>query len=271
MGLRAASLQRFFEANGPVVSVTVTEAKGSTPRETGAWMAVSESSFFGTIGGGQLEMMAINAARQLIETGNASDEMNVPLGPEIGQCCGGRVVLALDRLDEEAIGALSGQVQDEDRRQPQVYVFGAGHVGKALTQSLSPLPLRTILVETRQAELDATSAEVEKQLSAMPESLIAQAAPHSVFVVLTHDHALDFLIVQQALVRGDAAYVGMIGSKTKRAAFLSWHKDNGGDPAEAERLICPIGGRRVSDKRPEVIAALVAAEIITVLAERVAS
>ena len=191
--------------------------------------------------------------------------MDVPLGPEIGQCCGGRVELSLDRLDAQSISDITETVRRDDAALPQVYVFGAGHVGKALSEALSLLPVRAILVETRQDELNTATADVEKQLAAMPESLIGDAAPGSAFVVLTHDHALDFLIVQQALARQDAAYVGMIGSKTKRATYQSWHRKNGGNAADCERLVCPIGGSAVRDKRPQVIASLVAAEIMTAL------
>ncbi|MCP4317213.1 MAG: xanthine dehydrogenase accessory protein XdhC [Hyphomicrobiales bacterium] len=265
MALRTTRLLQFFETNSPVVRVEVAEALGSTPRETGAWMLVSDTDLFGTIGGGQLELMAINEARDLIRSGAPTGDMNVPLGPEIGQCCGGRVALSLDRLDGKSIKDISETVRRDDAALPQVYVFGAGHVGKALSQALSLLPVRAILVETRQDELDAATADVEKHLAAMPESLIGDAAPGSAFVVLTHDHALDFLIVQQALARKDAAYVGMIGSKTKRATYRSWHRNNDDDPAGCDRLVCPIGGSDVKDKRPQVIAALVAAEIMTAL------
>ena len=84
--------------------------------------------------------------------------------------------------------------------------------------------------------------------------------------MLTHDHALDFLIVAEALERDDAAYVGMIGSKTKKATFRNWYlREAGGNEADFARLVSPIGGDRVADKRPAVIAALAAAEILTAL------
>ena len=97
-----------------------------------------------------------------------------------------------------------------------------------------------------------------------------RAAPAgSAFVVLTHDHALDFLIVAEALKRDDAAYVGMIGSKTKKATFRSWYPEDGRrHRGRFRRLVSPIGGDAVKDKRPAVIAALAAAEIMTALAAR---
>jgi xanthine dehydrogenase accessory factor len=110
--------------------------------------------------------------------------------------------------------------------------------------------------------------EVEARLTPVPEEAVREAPPGSAYVVLTHDHSLDFLIVAEALRRTDAAYVGMIGSKTKRATFRSWYlREAGGSEADLARLVCPIGGDRVPDKRPAVIAALAAAEIIAALAD----
>jgi len=267
MVARAAQLSRFLGESETAIKVEVAKARGSTPREAGAWMLVSPDAIFGTIGGGRLEMMAIEEARTLIAANRGNGTMTVPLGPEIGQCCGGHVALTLTRLDAADADALVAERRRQDTALPQVYLFGAGHVGKALADALSRLPVNTVLIETRQAELDAATADVDKRLVAMPETLIETAQPRAAFVVLTHDHALDFLIVQTALARGDAAYVGMIGSKTKRARYVSWHvNEAGGARADTDRLTCPIGGDAVRDKRPEVIAALTAAEIVTALA-----
>jgi xanthine dehydrogenase accessory factor len=107
---------------------------------------------------------------------------------------------------------------------------------------------------------------VETRLTPVPEEMVREAPAGSAFVVLTHDHALDFLIVAEALKRQDAAYVGMIGSKTKKATFRSWYlKTAGGNEESFARLVSPIGGDQVKDKRPAVIAALAAAEIMTSL------
>ena len=267
MAPRAAPLSRFLAKADAIMKIEVAEARGSTPREAGTWMLASADGLFGTIGGGQLELMAIEEARAKLAAGEDGGTMAIPLGPEIGQCCGGNVQLAITRLTDADAETLLDARRARDAELPEVYVFGAGHVGKALAIALSPLPLRTVLVETRQNELDAATDEVDKQLVAMPESLIDIAKPGSAYVVLTHDHALDFLIVSAALARDDAAYVGMIGSKTKRASYASWHvKEAGGKREDLERLVCPIGGSAVRDKRPEVIAALTAAEIMAAVA-----
>ena len=108
---------------------------------------------------------------------------------------------------------------------------------------------------------------VKTTLTPVPEEVVRKAEPGAAFIVLTHDHALDFMIVAEALKRKDAAYVGMIGSKTKKATFRSWFlKSAGGTEQEFSHLVSPIGGNTVADKRPPVIAALAAAEVMTALA-----
>jgi xanthine dehydrogenase accessory factor len=190
--------------------------------------------------------------------------MDVPLGPEIGQCCGGRVALTLRRLDVVAAERLGEQTAARAAILPLVLIFGAGHVGRALAAALTPLPVRALLIDSREAELALAPAGVETRRAAIPEAEVRAAAAGSAFVILTHDHALDFLLAAEALARGDAAYVGMIGSASKRAAFRAGcRREDGPDPA---RLTCPIGVGGTADKRPSVIAAFVAAELLTVFA-----
>jgi xanthine dehydrogenase accessory factor len=241
------------------VLVTVARAQGSTPREAGAWMWVGAARAVGTIGGGQLEYMAIDAARAMLRRDGASAEMDVPLGPAIGQCCGGRVLL---RLERASFAEVEKRHAAERARFPQVCIFGAGHVGAALARALVATPVHVALVDQRDAELSAAAHPgVALHCAAIPEALVRAAAPGSAFAILTHDHALDFLLAAEALGRGDAAYVGMIGSATKRAQFDRFARARGLDPAP---LVCPMAAPS-GDKRPAVIAALAAAEIMRAL------
>jgi xanthine dehydrogenase accessory factor len=263
------SLKSFLGATDRVALVEVARAQGSTPREAGASMLVSRSASHGTIGGGQLEFMAIDKARQMLADAKEPHEMllDVPLGPEIGQCCGGRVELLIRRVDDELRSELIRNAEAEEARMPHVYLFGGGHVGQALASALALLPLKATIVETRAEALEGMPDGVDTKLTSVPEEMVRSAPAGSAFVVLTHDHALDFLIVAEALKRKDAAYVGMIGSKTKKATFRSWYlKSAGGNEADFARLVSPIGGGAVKDKRPAVIAALAVAEIMTALA-----
>ena len=275
-------LKVFLGSAAPLALVQVAGTRGSTPREKGAFMLVSAEGIHGTIGGGQLEYMAIDKARQMLgstpfrKAGGETERidvhevcatLDVPLGPEIGQCCGGRVEVLIRPVDAGLAADLVAAAEAGEARLPYLYIFGGGHVGKALSAAVALLPVHAVVVETRAAELDGIAAGVETRLTPMPEEAVRTAPPGSAFAILTHDHALDFLIVAEALRRGDAAYVGMIGSKTKKATFRSWFlKTAGGTEAEFERLVSPIGGDRIKDKRPAVIAALAAAEMMSALA-----
>lgn len=255
----------FLAARPRVVLARVAEAAGSTPREAGAWMLVGPHDTFGTIGGGRMEFMAIDTARRILAGDEPPQRLDIPLGPGIGQCCGGRVAIELRLAGEAERADILSKTAADRQAQPSVLVFGAGHVGRALAAALAPLPVKTVVVETRADAIAALPAGVEGRLSALPEREARQAPAASAFVVMTHDHALDFLIAGEALRRGDAAYVGLIGSATKRELFYRWWREEaGGADAALARLRLPIGGT-TRDKRPAVIAALAAAEIMAAL------
>jgi xanthine dehydrogenase accessory factor len=262
MTVRPEALDRFRANAGAAALVRVDEARGSTPREPGAWMAVSPTATIGTIGGGQLEYMAIDAARAMLARGEDAQTLDIPLGPEIGQCCGGRTLLSVTRLDADGWADLRSLAEAERRSLPEVHIFGAGHVGRALAESLALLPVRAVLVDQRTEELRLAPTGVDVVLTPLPEEAVRLARPGGAFVVLTHDHALDFLIAREALLRDDAAYVGMIGSRTKLVSFRRWLAEAEGPAPDIAPLVCPIGAAGRPDKRPEVIAAFVAAEIM---------
>ena len=269
MAVHPDAIARLHGDNRVAVLVRVISVAGSTPRDSGAWMVVAPGATLGTIGGGQLEYMAIDAARALLARGDTAQTLDIPLGPEVGQCCGGRTRLGLSRLDAETWRALEAQAEADWQALPAVLIFGAGHVGRALASALALLPVRVQLIDQRGEELALAPPGIERVLTALPEAMVRSAAPASAFVILTHDHALDFLIVREVLARGDAAYAGMIGSKTKRATFQRWlaRTKADGEALDPWGLICPIGAAGRPDKRPEVIAAFVAVEIIGALAD----
>jgi xanthine dehydrogenase accessory factor len=263
MTVRPEEVDRFRGDQGAAALVRVATARGSTPRDTDAWMAVGAGSIIGTIGGGQLEYMAIDAARAMLARGEDRATLDIPLGPEIGQCCGGRTALSVARLDATGWQRLRETAEAERRALPEVHIFGAGHVGRALAAALALLPLRPVLVDQRAEALRLAGGGIDALLTPLPEEAVRLAAPGGAFVVLTHDHALDFLIAREALARGDAAYVGMIGSRTKRVSFERWLRQaDEGAPTDPSGLVCPIGAAGRPDKRPEVIAAFVAVEIM---------
>lgn len=257
-------LAQFLKGAGGVIHVRLTQVRGSSPREAGAEMFVSATGLHGTVGGGQLEYMAIDKARVMLRGKTTAERMDVPLGPEIGQCCGGRVELDLTLMTAADHATALRAAACRQANQPHVYILGAGHVGRALAQFFQHLPVKCILIDSRTEELTLADARIEKRRSAIPEADIRHAPKGSAFIVLTHDHALDFLLTSEALDRGDARYVGLIGSATKRVKFERFHKTHSAH-SNSRTLICPIGAASSADKRPEVIAALVVAEVMTAL------
>lgn len=247
--------------------VRIVSVRGSSPRAEGTWMLVAANTCYGTIGGGQLEYMAIDEARALLLKQGGARVLDIPLGPDIDQCCGGHVRLSVERVAALVRKTLIEAERAERKAHPPVYLFGAGHVGRALCAAFALLPVNLVVVDTRAEELALIDGAVDKRLTPVPEDVVRSAAPGSVFVVLTHEHSLDFLIASEVLKRDDAAYVGMIGSRTKRATFESWCRRTIGEGVDPAVLVCPIGKSGSGDKRPEVIAAFVVAEIMAALAE----
>lgn len=272
MSISPPEIRTFLAANPAAIVAELTAVRGSSPREAGTFMLISPEAQTGTIGGGALEYMVIDRARQVLRNGEHEDSLDIPLGPEIGQCCGGRVDVSLKRLTLAIAKTLIARLEAEVTTRPRVYLFGSGHVGHALARALSALPLQVHVVDTRPDELVNLPENVETHAVAMPEAVVRSAPQGSAYVILTHDHALDFLIAAEALQRADAPYIGMVGSKTKKARFRSWYLDENYPAAPLDRLVLPIGGKAfpdgLGDKRPEVIAALAAAEILVHIGRR---
>jgi len=267
--MRAAELKAFTGSHEVAIVAELTRVRGSSPRDEGAFMVIAADAIIGTIGGGALEYMVIARARQALRDDEEPQGLDIPLGPEIGQCCGGRVEVSLRRLTAARADALGERLEAAERELPHVYLFGSGNVGKALAVALSALPVRVHAVDTRPEELSDLPLGVEAIAHPMPEAVVRSAPAGSSYVILTHDHALDFLIAVEALKRDDCPYVGMVGSRTKRAKFASWYlSDAGGSEDRMRRLVLPIGDFGYVDKRPEVIAALAAAEIMVQIGRR---
>ncbi len=149
-------------------------------------------------------------------------------------------------------------------------LFGASHAAAALTRVLATLPCRVRWIDGRDAPFPPAEAlagigNLTVEARDAPELAVAEAAPHTYFVVMTHDHAFDFVLAQHILRRGDYAYFGMIGSRTKRLQFDQRLAASGIDPAQTARMRCPIGVEGILDKAPETIAISVAAQLLQVV------
>ena len=234
--------------------VTITDTQGSTPRGIGAKMLVTKADAHGSIGGGNLEMQAIIKARDMLKTMSAPQEMDSILGPDMEQCCGGRVKMRLEIIQRE--DELSGA---QKKTQTPLYLFGAGHVGSALMAALAPLPFAPHIYDSRKGKDALPLDDIETIISGAPDEAL--------FLSMTHDHAQDYELVRAILSREIVRYCGMIGSKTKRARFISRLKKDGLTEQQIARLTCPIGIEGIEGKEPEIIAASVAAQLLQQLGD----
>lgn len=244
-----------------VIHAQITGLRGSSPRELGAEMFVTAQEIAGTIGGGQAEWQSLGRAREMLAHGEMQARLEIALGPEIGQCCGGRITVTLTRLGASARATALARIEAAT---PHVVILGAGHVGRALAEIMAPLPCRVLLVDPRAAELARATPLVETRLTPLPEAEIAAGPPGSAYVVATHDHGLDFLLTLAALRRGDAAYIGLIGSATKRRRFEAFARETQ-ESVDTSALICPMAPQAGS-KHPGVIALATAQEILDAFA-----
>ena len=261
-------------AREEAVLVTVQATRGSVPREVGAWMAVFADATVATVGGGHLEHDAIAHARGLLARGvpaSVDEPVDEPvrryvLGPSLGQCCGGEVHLHYRRVTVRDSAAL--QVQLADARVP-VALFGGGHVGRALVRVLGALPMAVCWIDSRD-EIFPTQLpdNVHCEHSDPVQAAVAGLPAQSRVLVMSFSHAEDLDIVAACLARqrqrGDLPYVGLIGSKTKWASFRQRLQARGFTEAELAQVTCPIGVAGIADKRPEVIAVAVAAQLLQV-------
>jgi xanthine dehydrogenase accessory factor len=254
--------------HGAAALVTVQVTRGSVPREVGARMIVRpDGAFHGTVGGGALEWQALAAARDAIAAGRGPARLvDLTLGPDLGQCCGGQVTLAVetfDARDAEKLAALAA-AEPEESRTP-LLLFGAGHVGRALVMALAPLPFAVRWIDGRE---DAFPPHIPVHATpihtADPVAALARAPIDAFILVMTHSHPLDLVVTAEALRRG-FPFVGLIGSATKRARFARRFRALGIAEERIHALVCPIGVPGIAGKEPAVIAASVAAQL---LAER---
>lgn len=234
------------------ITVTVAGTKGSSPRDAGATMFVHTDRTRDTIGGGALEWEAIRIARDMLAKGTAKHRQTFPLGPDLGQCCGGTVTL-------DFIAGGPG-VEPWDHA---IWIWGAGHVGRAIAQVLAPFPDRMI------ALVDDHPDRMPDELPAMVQPLVARdmvratahAPPDGHHLILTYSHDID-LALCDALLRLGFASCGVIGSATKWARFRRRLASMGHRDAEISRIACPIGDPTLG-KHPQAIAIGVATALLS--------
>ncbi|MEO1041713.1 MAG: xanthine dehydrogenase accessory protein XdhC [Pseudomonadota bacterium] len=310
-----------------LVFITQCAVEGSTPRELGVRMAVTAGSMFGTIGGGNLEQIAIDQARKLLTSSDrAFLLLDLPLGPLLAQCCGGHVRLLIERLDHTDTGwletcaaavnsdqriTLQTTLEDEFPRKrvvddngsrrnfvfqdkhgadlsdarpplaeckgltehfvqhrPKLYLYGAGHVGRATAEFMRHTVFDVTCYDNRDSERTLLPPGITIAGLDNADAIIETTVPYSYHVVFTHSHELDYAVVEAVLRRGDFAYLGLIGSQTKRSRFMSRLREGGLGEDDLARLTCPIGTPGITSKAPEAVAVALAHELLACLDDR---
>jgi xanthine dehydrogenase accessory factor len=256
----------WLRSGTPAVLIDVCEARGSVPRGVGTRMLVSATQALGTIGGGHLELKAIDLARgMLIDQDTATRSVHYPLGPALGQCCGGAVTLSYSILETTAVAAWPAEPPKF-----HLQLYGAGHVGRAIARALAPLNVVVDWIDEREEEFPSTfndgstvwPAHIHKVCVDAVESEVRVAPPGAYYLVLTHQHDLDLRITEAILQRGDFGFLGLIGSKTKKQRFIHRFQERGIAAERIARITCPIGIEGITGKEPEIIAASVAAQLL---------
>lgn len=248
------------------ILVSVQSTRGSVPRDVGAWMAVFADGIVGTVGGGHLEFDAIAHARQCALLASTDEVQRCALGPGLGQCCGGEVHLRYERVTAADIPILNIRLRSA---YTPVALFGGGHVGNALIDVLGNLPFVVHWIDSRDEIFpQPLPGNVQCEHSEPVDRAVNDLAAGSHVLVMSFSHAEDLDIVTACLVRqrtqGDLPYIGLIGSKTKWASFRQRLQHRGFTNAEIAHITCPIGVPGIADKRPEVIAIGVAAQLLQV-------
>lgn len=252
------------------VLVSVQEVQGSAPRDEGAWMAyIDDSRLINTLGGGQLEYQAIDQAKSLLDGLAASKSLQpitkrYPLGPSLGQCCGGVVHLSYRVVGPVDLAELELQLSQAE---PALALFGAGHVGKALIDVMSQLPWQVTWIDSRDQIFPASLPfGVNVEHSDPVAYAVDDLTEHTHVLIMSFSHAEDLDIVARCLQRARTGFqfasIGLIGSATKWATFQHRLLERGFTQAELNRVRCPIGLPGIEGKEPEVIAVSVVAQLL---------
>lgn len=285
-------------AAGPCIRIVIADHKGSSPRETGTAMVVTDDGISGTIGGGALEFSAIETARKMLGTDRGSCSQTIPLGPNLGQCCGGAVTLVFERFTKDTIpsgsqpflrgiGSASETLKVKRatksmrnvsqgtqllwidnwliepvvaQKQP-LWIFGAGHVGRALIDVFWDLPFDITWIDTATDRFPNEIPDRVTQLIATDPTAVVKHAPSDAFhLILTYSHAIDLALCNSVL-SGKFSYCGVIGSASKAARFRKRLTELGHSAQSLSRLTCPIGNPDLG-KEPKAIALGVATELL---------
>ena len=245
-------LSEFKSKEQPVALITVIKCYGSTPCVLGSRMIITKNKeLYGTIGGGKLEFLAIEQAMIALNE-NKIIESGYTLGPEFEQCCGGKVEFIIEPMNQT----------------PELFLFGAGHIGQEIVKLLVGTPFKVNLIDSREnwfkeKELDDSINQCEVSEIDFKTFRDAVRWGSSCYVlVLTHNHAIDFDIIAMAL-KNETKFLGLIGSKTKKARFHNMLIKEMNIKEGMSNVVCPIG-LPIGGDTPKEIAISVVAQLLQV-------
>ncbi|WP_394973104.1 xanthine dehydrogenase accessory protein XdhC [uncultured Croceitalea sp.] len=245
-------LNEYKQKYEPVALVTVTKVLGSAPCALGSRMIVAgENEFHGTVGGGKMEFEVIDKAVEAIKK-NCISEATFTLGPEFEQCCGGKVELLIEPMNGL----------------PELFLFGAGHIGVEIAKILVGTPFKIKLIDSRKdwfKDLELDSDIQLSQVDIRDFKTFTDAVnwgSNCYVLVLTHDHTIDFEIIATAIPK-KTKYLGLIGSKTKCVRFNNMLIKEMSIPEGMSKVVCPIG-LNTGGETPKEIAIAVVGQLLQV-------
>ena len=264
------AVARLRAGREPGVLVTLTAVRGHAPRKAGAKMVVAADRMWGSIGGGNMEAVAVARARELLASSATELEtISAVLSDKAAyqhgvQCCGGDVTILLEPLPVV----------------PAVAIFGVGHVGVELARILARHDLDLHLIDSRPEQLsderlavlaDAVASVHVHHIAILPEIMLGELPPGTHVLIMTHDHAEDAALCDALLRHGEFGSIGLIGSAAKWARFRRRLAEEGGHDAQTiERITTPIGIPGITGKDPATIAVSVAADLLRTFEQRFA-
>ncbi|MEY3953461.1 MAG: hypothetical protein RLZZ397_341 [Pseudomonadota bacterium] len=255
------------------VWVEVRAVRGSTPREAGAWMSVGLSGLLaGTVGGGHLEFDAIAKAQAFLSELQKSSsvdplppfEHTYKLGPHLGQCCGGEVLLQFTPMPENELQQLVHQRLQSDKI--PVTLFGAGHIGHALIAMGQRLPIHWWWIDSRDGVFPSgLGSSVVCEHSTPVHDAVDDAVQGRHVLIMSFSHSEDFDILERILQKMSEGMkplsIGLIGSATKWSSFKSRLMRKGYSEEQLAQVRCPVGLAGLRSKEPSVVALSVLAEL----------
>ena len=261
--MKIEKINKAINFNYPLIKAKLVSTEGSVPRNKGTFMLISSKIIFGSIGGGQLEFNIINKSREILKQKKIFKEeiVNIPLGPSIGQCCGGYVQVKISKHNNGKESLLKEEFLKS--KKDNLFIFGAGHVGKELSEKIIDLEFNINLIDSRNEYLQLQKNKIITNIYLKkPWLLIKKLPKNSYFIVLTHSHDFDFKIINELLKFNNFNFIGLIGSKTKRRRFENRLLKLGHKQSLIDLIECPIGLNTITSKKPGEIAISIIARLL---------